>query len=240
MWTDGHIHLTKSDDELCQVIAEKDIYIMASFGTPEQCRTISDYKHIHMKATVGLHPWYSEQYSIKDMLPYMDDAAIIGEIGMDSVWCKVPLTIQQEAFIQQLQYAREHRKPVVLHTKGQEKNIAEIIAKYPNTYLVHWYSSMKDIDQYLELDCYFTVGPDLDDPAVQQVIKKVRLERLLVESDGLSAISWALHKEVSAKDYVQVLNNSLSKIAEIKKRPIDDVKQQIFQNFIRFINAGGK
>ena len=57
------------------------------------------------------------------MLPLLKQASIIGEIGMDSVWCDVDLEIQKEVFEKQLQLAKEWDKPVILHTKGQEKTI---------------------------------------------------------------------------------------------------------------------
>lgn len=40
---------------------------------------------------------------------------------MDSVWCDVDLKIQKEVFEKQLQFAQALNKPVILHTKGQEK-----------------------------------------------------------------------------------------------------------------------
>lgn len=40
---------------------------------------------------------------------------------MDSVWCDVDLKIQKEVFEKQLQLAQALNKPVILHTKGQEK-----------------------------------------------------------------------------------------------------------------------
>ena len=52
---------------------------------------------------------------------------MVGEIGMDSVWCQVPLPIQERVFREQLAMACSLKKPVVLHTKGQEKAIASIL-----------------------------------------------------------------------------------------------------------------
>ena len=36
----------------------------------------------------------------------------IGEIGMDSVWCDIPLDIQQKRLEEQLQIAADLKKPV--------------------------------------------------------------------------------------------------------------------------------
>ena len=114
---------------------------------------------------------------------------------MDSVWCQVPLKIQEEKFRQQLELAEKAGKPVILHTKGQEKQVASIIRQYPNRYLVHWYSCEDYLEEYLDLDCWFSVGPDVWwNPAVQKVAGVVPLDRLLVETDGLAAVRWAMEE----------------------------------------------
>lgn len=95
------------------------------------------------------------------MEPWLLKASVIGEIGLDSVWCSVPLSVQEKAFCAQLELASAMKKPVVLHTKGQEKHIARLIRAYPNTYLVHWYSGEEGLSDFLDLDCYFTIGPDV-------------------------------------------------------------------------------
>lgn len=81
--------------------------------------------------------------------------------GMDSVWCDIPLDIQQKRLEEQLQIAADLKKPVLLHTKGQEKRIAELLRGFPYHICAHWYSGTEqDLEPYLDLGCYFTLGPD--------------------------------------------------------------------------------
>ena len=143
----------------------------------------------------GIHPWHADRYELKDLEPWILRCPAVGEIGMDSVWCQVPLKIQEEKFRQQLELAEKAGKPVILHTKGQEKQVASIIRQYPNRYLVHWYSCEDYLEEYLDLDCWFSVGPDVWwNPAVQKVAGVVPLDRLLVETDGLAAVRWAMEE----------------------------------------------
>ena len=145
--------------------------------------------------TCGIHPWYADRYQLRDMEQWMGLCPVIGEIGMDNVWCDVDLKIQEERFRQQLKLARGQNKPAILHTKGQEKQIAEIIRTYPNRYLVHWYSCQEHLEDYLDFDCYFSIGPDVWwNEAVAQVVKKVPRHRLLVETDGLDSVRWAFEE----------------------------------------------
>lgn len=140
----------------------------------------------------GLHPWDADSFSCSELLPFFRQVPVIGEIGMDSVWCTVPLSLQEKQFHRQLAFACEYKKPVLLHTKGQERTIASIIKEYPNQYLVHWYSSPEPPEDFLALGCYVSIGPDVFwNPAVRQTAVLVPEDRLLIETDGLSAVRWA-------------------------------------------------
>lgn len=174
--TDAHAHV-KTKAEALERIREG-IPTMVCGTDPEDARWVMELCHMPevegiLFPVFGLHPWYADQWKVEDMMPYLEKCQVIGEIGMDSLWCNVPLKRQKEVLEKQLQIAAEWKKPVVLHTKDQEREILELIRKYPNTYLVHWYSADHDLDGYLDLDCYFSVGPDVIwNPAVQQVAKR--------------------------------------------------------------------
>ena len=190
-------------------------------------------------------------------MPYLEKCQVIGEIGMDSLWCNVPLKRQKEVLEKQLQIAAEWKKPVVLHTKDQEREILELIRKYPNIYLVHWYSADHDLDGYLDLDCYFSIGPDVIwNPAVQQVARRVPENRILLETDGMDAVKWAWEegqksrnngveeqesmweavedqtKEISVSDSLYATACMVSKLRNI---PIETLITQTTDNFFTFL-----
>lgn len=173
-----------SPEEAEELLQEEGIWDYRTDGFPGRGR--------YLVPACGIHPWHADQYCLEDMEPWMKLCPVIGEIGMDSVWCAVDLSVQKERFEQQLYLAQSWGKPVVLHTKGQEEEIADILREYPNRYLVHWYSCDFHLEKYLELDCYFSVGPDVWwNKAVQQVARFSPADRLLLETDGLDAVKWA-------------------------------------------------
>ena len=194
---DAHAHPGGGEELLER--EEQQIVTLLCVSTPAQAETIIRYVKgkstrfpTALVPTAGLHPWHADQYKISDTLPFLQRCPVIGEIGMDSVWCNTPLDIQEQVFREQLALACRLRKPVILHTKGQEKKIASIIKEYPNTYLVHWYSCESFLEDYIALDCYFSIGPDVWwNPAVRRVAETVPLHRLLIETDGMSAVKWA-------------------------------------------------
>lgn len=194
------------------------------------------FKYPHLHFSYGIHPWHVNETKWNEFEPLFKDASIIGEIGMDNVWCDTPIEIQKEVFEKQLQKAKQRKLPTILHTKGQEKEVLSMIKKYPNKYLVHWYSCLRYLEDYIKLDCYFTVGPNLDDPAVKQVVESVPLNRLLIESDGLSSIAWVKGKDkISFEKYMSTLNDTLIYISLVKNKSIHEVEKMIQDNLHDFL-----
>lgn len=200
--------------------------------------------------TFGLHPWRSAAFSFDDMKPFLEKVAIIGEIGMDNVWCDIPLSHQQLIFEQQLAFASTRKKPVILHTKGQEKEIARLIRHYQNRYLIHWYSDLNGLEDFLDQNCYFTLGPDLKkNPAVRHVLESAPLDRILVETDGWSAVEWAFEGDTEYPAYFglptptplsvealpAILLGNMKEIAAFHKLTLEEVTYILEKTFHSFI-----
>lgn len=242
---DAHTHFV-NDEDLKQRIEENIISLVSNSTSEEINNLLSKNLPSCIIPTFGVHPWNADKLTVKGMMNYITSVPIIGEIGMDSVWCDVPLDIQQNVFEEQLKIAMKSNKPVILHTKGQEKEIADIIRKYPNKYLIHWYSCNDYLEEYINQGCYFSVGPDVWwNPATQNVAKKVPSNRILTETDGLNAVQWAydeapndkksLLKEVptSTKTSLEVVINTICSICNISKNECINIAHN---NLINFIN----
>ena len=199
---DAHTHIS-SEKDLNERI-DQHIISLVNHSDPKEIDSF--FNQIHppfLIPSCGLHPWDAQKLTVKDMEPFLQMVPVIGEIGMDSVWCKVPLSLQKKVFEAQLELASDLKKPVILHTKGQEKEIANIIQKYPNCYLIHWYSCLDHLNDFIEQDCYFSIGPDIWwNPATQNVADKVPLNRLLTETDGLGAVQWAYDEAPDEKKVI--------------------------------------
>ena len=114
----------------------------------------------------------------------------------------------------------------------------ELIRQYPNTYHVHWYSAMDHLDDYLALGCYMSVGPFPSiDPAVAAVDERTPLDRLLIETDGLDAVRWALGRDVAGSDYPAVRRQIAREIAGIRGLTEADVLARTRENLLRFVGA---
>lgn len=205
----------------------------------EQLRALVEGEEL-LLPTYGLHPWRTDAYRAEDMLPYFGQGVCVGEIGLCSAWCSVPLDVQQRAFELQLDAAASTGKPVILHTKGEEARIARIIRPYRLPFIVHWYSCPEHLDAYLEQDCYFTVGPDVErNAAVQALALRAPLSRLLIETDGFQAVLWAEGAETGEERMLpRVLARTIRAIARLRKAEEAEIRAAIAANSALLIGRG--
>lgn len=250
---DSHTHIdtgtglgigieNKNPEELAEfkgLIEEKQLGVLANAACASEYEELAKIDGAYI--SFGIHPWNVDDFcnGIEDihlLEPLYEKADAIGEIGLDSVWCTCNLELQKKIFIEQLNMAEPLGKPVVLHTKGQEKQIAEILKDYSVRKLVHWYSCEQYLERFIEQDCYFTVGPNYKaSAAVKKVIRLVPLDRLLVETDGISAVEWAIDRTIKVKDIPEVLRETIKAIAEEKHLVEAIVEGKLEENFHRFV-----
>jgi TatD DNase family protein len=87
---------------------------------------------------MGLHPcyvqpdnWHNQLSVVKHYLYKEPQRYVaVGEIGIDLYWDKSTLTIQQEAFAQQIQWAKDLKLPIVIHARDSFDEIFEVVDQY--------------------------------------------------------------------------------------------------------------
>ena len=80
----------------------------------------------------GLHPCsvkenYKEELAHVEALMSAHPFCAIGEIGIDLYWDKTFLKEQQEAFAWQIQLAKKHHLPIVIHCRDAFDEVFEVL-----------------------------------------------------------------------------------------------------------------
>ncbi|WP_278952113.1 TatD family hydrolase [Lactobacillus apis] len=235
MLIDAHCHLA-SNQELAQLQIKQQIKAIINCQTPEEWQ-INSKLTMHMQPlSFGIHPWDVNKLKFEEIVPYLKLADAVGEIGLDSVWTKNDMALQTKTFRKQLAWAAKKQKPVILHTKGCEKEILAIIRQYPNNYFVHWYDCRKYQKDYIDLGCYFSICLDIiDNPAVIKLAQSVPLDHLLIETDGLNSVEWLLNKPVSVTDYSGILKQTLTALAHLRHIDSNKLATILRKNLIHFL-----
>lgn len=236
MRIDAHMHM--DDEETARLLKEQGIVCIANASNPKEYAWLQKLAVSNplLIISAGIHPWHVKDSSWETMLPVLETVDIIGEIGLDNVWCQTDAALQSILFEKQLAYAQKYKKPVILHVKGMEKEALDMLCRYENHYLVHWYSCMSYIQEYIDAGCWFTVGPSLPyDDSVKAIAQKVPLNRLLVETDGISACSWCENRSVTKKEYLCILDRSMKLISDMRHISKGDLEIQMERNCEAFM-----
>lgn len=161
------------------------------------------------------------------MLSYFSECPVIGEIGMDSVWCTSLWLSRRRCLPNNWPLQPNWTTGYSAHERPGTKDCL-LIAGYPNTYLVHWYSDPVFPKSFLELDCYFSIGPDVWwNPAVRNLAAALPADRILIETDGMGAVKWAYEEapenlrthpaKAASLSVPASLSFTLQQIAEIRQ-----------------------
>ena len=138
-------------------------------------------------AGVGIHPWRVHEEKLESVLPLIDKADFIGEVGLDYRFAKAPKELQIEYFKFFAEKALETNKLINVHALDAWRDAFEILNKLGvKRAIFHWYSGPEDLLKDIEGAGYFvTVNPSITfQQKHRRVIEKASLDIIITESDG--------------------------------------------------------
>ena len=112
----------------------------------------------------------------------------VGEIGLDYFRNISSKETQIKCFREQLKIAQEIKKPVIIHNRNSDKDMARILEEFPEVRgVAHCFSS--DIDmakKFLDLGYYISFSGNLTfkNSHLPEVAKQLPLDRILIETDS--------------------------------------------------------
>jgi TatD DNase family protein len=182
-------------------------------------------------------------------LRYLDEFpdAGVGEIGLDR-WIQNPdMPAQEEVFRSQLDIAASQDRPASIHCLRAWGLLEQTLrsAALPRCgFLLHSYGGPAEmVPQFASLGAYFSLSPYFTHERKSrqaQTFAAVPLDRLLAESDAPDMwppdeLNAHLLRDSEGKPLNHPCNLQLSyrKLAEIRGMPIEELAQQIEQNFVR-------
>ena len=144
---------------------------------------------------LGLHPCdvkgnYEEELSvIKNALPEYKIYAI-GEIGIDMYWDKTTLEAQQDAFLQQISWAKEMSLPIVIHCREAFDEVYEILCDEHDDRLrgiFHCFTgTLEQAHKIIGLGFYLGIGGVVTykNAGLDKVVSQLPLQNIVLETDS--------------------------------------------------------
>ncbi|MFV0555891.1 MAG: TatD family hydrolase [Lactovum sp.] len=247
---DSHTHLNSKEfigreDEIIQQALLKAVNKINVVGTDKKTNDLAiQYaeKYPQCYATIGWHPdeatlfdGESEEYLKKNL--NHPRVLALGEIGLDYHWMKAPKWLQADVFCKQIRYSKEINKPFMVHTREALEDTYQILKEEtigPAGAIMHSFSaSYEEAKKFLELGVMLSISGVVTfkkSLELQELVKKVPLDCLLVETDApyLSPVPFRGKENQPAYVY-----HTLEKISELREIPLEKLAEIIYQNSLR-------
>jgi TatD DNase family protein len=245
--THAHLQLSHFDNDRDEVIqrafdagVEKIIVVSTDVASSRESLHLAE-KFSGIYAAVGIHPTDCNDASEADFeqiaeLARHPKVVAIGEIGMDFYWKPFALEKQQQAFIRQLQLAKELQKPVVIHNREAGAAILQTLRLAGITHLpgvFHCFSeNVEYAERVLALGCYISFTGNLTyKKSLLPVAMQAPLERILLETDAPFMTPMPHQKDKKRNEPAYVVHVA-EKLAEIKKISAAEVTRQTTANAV--------
>lgn len=140
---------------------------------------------------MGIHPWHIKTETISDQLTELkvhslkSNVIAIGECGLDRL-CETPYKLQQDIFKQQIIWANEIAKPLIIHSVRTHDDILQTLKENKNIMPVifHGFNKNKTIAQkIIKSGYYLSFGKDIINNNLESVVTSVPLDKIFLETD---------------------------------------------------------
>ncbi len=241
MFSDAHAHLSGDVDNAVRRAKEGGVELALTAGislqTSEEAVKVAQ-AHDIVYASVGVHPWNAGEFNegvyeeLKRLTKERKVVAIseigldfYGRMGSDGKFRQgdyYPREIQTNAFRQQIMLAKEAKKPIIFHVREAATEVLGVLKEKAASTIegaVHGFSGDVGLaETFMEMRFYISIGRRAimsDNVALMDVVKRLPMDRLLVETDSSDPYS---------------VRNVVWKIAELKEKTPEDVGSSTTSN----------
>lgn len=249
----AHMYLSDFDDDIGQVVDRaKEAGIRQIFMPNINSNSIDGMLNLEMQygdycvPMMGIHPCYvhdnykSELEIAKSWLERRDFCAI-GEIGIDLYWDKNYVDQQIEAFEMQINWAKDLKKPIVIHCRESLDLTIQIVTKNQDGNLrgiFHCFTG--DLDQAKKVtDLNFLLGiggvVSFKNSGLDTVLKDIPLQNIVLETDSPYLAPTPFRGKRNEPAFVRFI---AEKLAEIQSGDLPAISSATTNNALQLFRHG--
>lgn len=250
MLIDSHAHLEMPEfrrdlTEVIQRAKASGVQNIFTVGTEKKDWTRAleiAHSNPSVYAILGVHPHNAkeideETYPALRKLCRDEKVRAYGEIGLDFYRNLSPREVQLRRFREQIVLAKELRLPIVVHDREAHQETLEILKSEmaeEDGGIIHCFSGdYKMAKECIEMGFLISIPGSItfkNAGGLQEVVKQIPLEALLVETDAPFLAPVPFRGKRNEPSYVR---HTAQKIAEIKKVPLEKVAEVTTENALR-------
>lgn len=251
MWIDSHAHIDRlPEGDLAHLIGEAEgAGVGVILGMATDCASAETVVRLcggfpNLYGAAGISPF--DSVSVPDgwesrLRKVLAQKKIVGvgEIGLDTSNPLYPsIDIQMPVFERQLDIANDLDLPVMVHSRGVEKKVAELcLAHGVKKALFHCYTGPSDALEYV-LKCGYSVsfsGIVTYSDHVRELARGVPPDRLFIETDSPYLAPVPHRGKVNRPAWVALVGEC---VASVKQVQAELLQQTIAENFRRLFGVG--
>jgi len=252
MIVDTHCHLddTRYNDDLDEILinaikkgVEKFIIPGADPKSLERAVEISEqYNAVYF--AVGVHPYDAKNYDKNYLMQFVKHpkCIAIGECGLD--YYRLPENheeinaekkLQKEVFVDQILWAKELEKPLIVHIRESSADCLELLEKYAGEKggVLHCYNADESLLKLADRNFYYGIGGVLTFKNARKLINvypKIPQDRLLIETDAPYLTPHPHRGERNEPSFTTFIADKMSELSNI---PRLEMEQLTTQNSVR-------
>jgi TatD DNase family protein len=246
---DAHCHIEQPDynpdrDNIIELCRQKLSAVVTCCAHPDDfnltMQMLEKYKNF-LFATFSIHPIYIKEINKKQkneffdlLIENKDKLSAIGETGLDyfhvkeDEWRKK----QKELFIEHISFAKELKKPLVIHSRDSTDDVIKILEQEDaSDVLMHLFGARNLLSKVKENGWYISLGPiAIHSKTHKKIIRDMPIEKIMLETDS----PWfGLEGKRNLPTAVLDVAN---RISEIKKIDVKEVDKITTQNAVKFFS----
>lgn len=246
---DTHCHITKDFYEDIPELIEKIKMSGISKIIVNGCDMESNIEVLELTkkydmvyGALGFHPTELDEFTDKYLNwldEHIDDDKIValGEIGLDYHYDNTNKIKEIDVFKKQLDIAKKHSKPVIIHSRDASKDTLDILKEYDLKGSLHCFSgSLEMAKEFIKLGYLLGVGGVVtykNAKNIVNVIENVDLEYILLETDSPYLTPEPYRKNKNDSSYIPIIAN---KIADIKNVSVEVIEKTTNENASRLFD----
>lgn len=170
---------------------------------------------------------------IDGIIPFLSNEKVVavGEVGLDYYWDAFSRDYQKDCFLRQIEIAKEHNLPVIVHDREAHADVLDILKSTKPGGVVHCFSgSAETAKEIIKTGMYIGIGGVLTFKNARktlEVVESLPLDRILLETDApyLAPVPYR-----GKQNHSGMIAFTAQKIAEIKKLKTDEILKICNQN----------
>ncbi len=248
MIVDTHCHLddARYNDNLDEILenakqqgVEKFIIPGADPKSLERAVEISEqYEMVYF--AVGVHPYDAKNYDRSYLEKFVKHpkCVAIGECGLD--YYRLPESpeeieaekrLQKEVFIDQILWAKELHKPLIIHIRESSADCLELLEKYAGKEggVLHCYNANESLLKLADCNFYYGIGGVLTFKNAKKLINvypKIPQDRLLIETDAPHLTPHPHRGECNEPSYTTFVADKMSELSSVSRLKMEQITTQ--------------